>query len=71
MEPAAVSRLATQLDGVGTTLYGHRGDLDASPDAGRSSNEVAAALAGLAGALAGIAQDIGSLPGGDALTFWD
>lgn len=61
VDPAEVLHLSSRLDTAGQTLYAHRTDLDAGPDAGRSSQEVSGALQGLAAALAGLAQHIGAL----------
>lgn len=56
-----LQQIATVLDGAGSALYGHAADLEASPDAGESSDEVAKALISLSSAVAGLAQHIGSL----------
>lgn len=61
MDPAALRKAAGVLDDTGRALFGHAADLEQAPDAGRSSGELAAALACLATAVAGVAEHLGSL----------
>ena len=61
VDPAALSGVSDDLDGAGRNLFAHRDDLCATPDAGRSSGEVADAFAGLGDTLAALAQHIGSM----------
>lgn len=61
VDTSALTGVADDLDSAGSRLFGHRDDLQARPDAGRSSQEVADALAGLGAGLAGLAQHIGSM----------
>ncbi len=58
---ADLQQIASTLDGAGSALYGHASDLEASPDAGQSSGEVAKALLALSSAVAGLGQHIGTL----------
>ena len=58
---ADLHQISSVLDSAGSALYGHTADLEASPDAGASSDEVAKALLSLSSAVAGLAQHIGTL----------
>jgi hypothetical protein len=58
---ADLQQIASVLDAAGSALFGHASDLDASPDAGASSDEVGQALVGLSSAVAALAQHIGTL----------
>lgn len=53
--------IAGVLDDAGGALFARAADLRLTPDAGASSGEVATALASLAGAVAGLAEHLGSL----------
>jgi hypothetical protein len=61
VDSADLQQIASILDGAGSTLYGHAADLEATPDAGQSSGEVAKALLALSSAVAGMGQHIGTL----------
>src|SRR4051794_5721222 len=58
---ADLQQIASVLDASGRALFGHASDLETSPDAGASSDEVAQALAGLSSAVAAVAQHLGAL----------
>ena len=58
---ADLQQIASVLDGAGSALFGHTSDLEATPDAGASSDEVTQALLSLSTAVAGLAQHIGTL----------
>jgi uncharacterized protein YukE len=61
VDSADLQQIASILDGAGSALYGHASDLQATPDAGQSSDEVAKALLALSSAVAGLGQHIGTL----------
>jgi uncharacterized protein YukE len=61
VDTKALAGLADDLDDAGRALSKHRDDLDVAPDAGRSSDETAQALAALASTVAGVAEHIGSI----------
>lgn len=58
---ADLQQIAAVLDSAGSTLYSQSAHLEATPDAGASSDEVAKSLVSLASAVAGLAQHIGTL----------
>lgn len=61
VDSAALLRAAGTLDEAGDTLATAAPGLRRRPDAGASTDEVATALAALTGAVAGMADHVGSL----------
>lgn len=71
VDPDDLRQISTVLDDAGRTLFGRAPDLEDPPDAGASSHEVAAAMAALASAVAGLAQHLGDLSTNTDLTGSD
>jgi ABC-type transporter Mla subunit MlaD len=61
VHPADLQQIVDILDDAGSSVFGQASSLEATPDAGASSDEVATALAALSSAVAGVAQHIGTL----------
>ena len=61
VDPGVLQQIGSVLDAAGQALYSKAPELQAVPDAGASSGEVAKAMASLSAAVAALAQHIGSL----------
>jgi hypothetical protein len=71
VHPEDLQQIVDVLDSTGKSLFGRAPDLDQRPDAGASSGEIAKALGALSGAVAGIAEHIGSIAASAAGTGAD
>lgn len=58
LEPADLDAIVRHLGAAGRELAAHRDTLAATPDAGRSSQEIASSFALLAAAVGGLADQI-------------
>lgn len=61
VHPDDLQQIVDSLDTAGRSLFNRAADIDQAPDAGASSGEVAKAFAGLASAVAGVGQHLGSI----------
>ncbi len=59
VHPDDLDQVVAVLTAAGAALHGHTSELSTSPDAGRSTGEVAKALAALSTAVAGMAEELG------------
>ena len=61
VHPQDLAQIAAVLDTAGSGLFSHASDLQTTPDAGASTDEVARALTVLSTAVAALADHLGTL----------
>lgn len=61
VDTALVGQLADTVSGVGSTVHDDAASVRVTPDAGRSSDEVASAFNDLSAVVAGLAAQVGGL----------